>query len=138
MGYTSESQIIGKTDLDIFTDENGNRGFAQDLAVVQTGHPILNREEEFVDARGINRWLLTTKIPIYNEYGKISGLVGLKHDITIRKQIEFELKESERNLIRQNTEYHMLNDEYLALNEELTESFNHIQKMNDELTSGEK
>ncbi len=66
---------------------------------------------------------------------KLSGLVGLKHDITIRKQIEFELKESERNLIRQNTEYHMLNDEYLALNEELTESFNHIQKMNDELTS---
>jgi PAS domain S-box-containing protein len=134
MGFTSESQLIGKTDLDIFTDENGNRGFAQDLAVVQTGFPILNREEEFVDARGMHRWLLTTKIPIYNEHGKISGLVGLKHDITIRKQIEFELKESERNLILQNTEYHTLNDEYLALNEELTESFNHIQKMNSELT----
>jgi PAS domain S-box-containing protein len=134
MGYANESQIIGKTDLDIFTDENGNRGFSQDLAVIQTGKPILNLEEEFVDSRGIRRWLLTTKIPIYNEYGKISGLVGLKHDITIRKQIEFELKESERNLIRQNTEYHMLNDEYLALNEELTESFNHIQNMNEELT----
>ncbi len=73
MGYTNESQIIGKTDLDIFTDENGNRGYAQDLAVVQTGHPILNREEEFVDARGVQRWLLTTKIPIYNEHGKIIG-----------------------------------------------------------------
>lgn len=134
MGYTSESQIMGKTDLDIFTDENGNRGFAQDLAVVKTGQPIVNLEEEFVDARGIHRWLLTTKIPIYNEHGKIYGLVGLKHDITIRKQIEFELKESERNLIKQNTEYLMLNNEYLALNEELTESVNHIQKMNDELT----
>jgi PAS domain S-box-containing protein len=134
MGFTHESQIIGKTDLDIFTDENGNRGFAQDLAIVQTGSPILNLEEEFIDARGVHRWLLTTKIPIKNDHGKISGLVGLKHDITIRKQIEFELKESERNLISQNTEYHMLNNEYLALNEELTESFNHIQKMNDELT----
>ena len=134
MGYTSESQIIGKTDLDIFTDENGNRGYSQDLAVLQTGHPVLNYEEEFVDAHGERRWLLTTKIPIYNEHAKISGLVGLRHDITIRKQFEFELKESERNLIRQNTEYHMLNDEYLALNEELTESFNHIQNMNDELT----
>ncbi len=134
MGYTNESEIIGKTDLDIFTDENGNRGFEQDLTVMQTGHPILNREEEFVDARGVKRWLLTSKIPIYNEYGKLSGLVGLRHDITIRKQIEFELKESERSLIRQNKEYHMLNDEYLALNEELTESFNHIQQMNDELT----
>jgi PAS domain S-box-containing protein len=135
MGFENESQLIGKTDLDIFTDENGNRGYAQDLAVVQTGFPILNREEEFVDARGVHRWLLTTKIPMYNEQGKISGLVGLKHDITIRKQIEFELKESERILIRQNTEYHTLNNEYLALNEELTESFNHIQKMNNELTT---
>ncbi len=134
MGYTNESQIIGKTELDIFTDENGNRGYAQDLSVVQTGYPILNKEEEFVDARGIHRWLLTTKIPIYNEKGTISGLVGLRHDITIRKQIEFDLKESEQHLITQNTEYHMLNGEYLALNEELTESFNRIQKMNDELT----
>jgi PAS domain S-box-containing protein len=134
MGYASESQIMGKTDLDIFTDENGNRGFIQDLAVLQTGNPILNLEEEFVDSRGVKRWLLTTKIPIYNEHGKVSGLVGLKHDITIRKQIEFELKESERNLIRQNMEYHTLNDEYLALNEELTESLGHIQKMNVEIT----
>ncbi len=133
MGYTNESQIIGKTDLDIFTDENGHCGFAQDLSVVQNGQPILNHEEEFVDALGVRRWLLTSKIPIYDERGKISGLVGLRHDITIRKQIEFELKESERNLIKQNTEYHTLNDEYLALNEELTESFNHIQKMNSEL-----
>lgn len=134
MGYSSESQLIGKTDLDIFTDENGNRGYAQDLAVVQTGSPVINREEEFVDGYGNHRWLLTTKIPIYDEHGKISGLVGLRHDITIRKQIEFELKESEQNLIRQNTEFHTLNDEYLALNEELTESFNRIQKMNAELT----
>jgi PAS domain S-box-containing protein len=134
MGYANESQIIGKTDLDIFKDENGNRGYAQDLAVVQTGYPILNREEDFADSNGHHRWLLTTKIPIFNEFGKVSGLVGLKHDITIRKQIEYELKESERNLIRQNTEYHTLNDEYLALNEELTESFNHIQKINSELT----
>ncbi len=96
MGFTSESQIIGKTDLDIFTDGNANRGYAQDLAVVQTGFPIVNREEDFVDARGNHRWLLTTKIPLFNEFGKVSGLVGLKHDITIRKQIESELKESEQ------------------------------------------
>jgi len=134
MGYASESQIIGKTDLDIFTDENGNRGYAQDLAVIQTGFPILNREEEFIDTKGNRRWLLTTKIPLHSENGKISGLVGLKHDITIRKQIEFELRESEQSLIRQNTEFQILNDEYLALNEELTESFNRIQKMNEELT----
>jgi PAS domain S-box-containing protein len=91
MGYSSESQVLGKTDLDIFTDENGNRGFAQDMAVLQTGLPIINREEEFVDSGGNRRWLLTTKIPMHNAQGKISGLVALNHDISDRKQIEFEL-----------------------------------------------
>jgi PAS domain S-box-containing protein len=134
MGYTSEAGLIGKTDLDIFNNENGNRGFMEDMAVVNTGKPILNHEEEFNDSHSNHKWLLSTKIPIYNEHGKISGLVGLKHDITIRKKFEFNLKESEKNLIRQNQEYHELNNEYLALNEELTESFNKIQKINDELT----
>ncbi len=134
MGYNSESQIIGKTDLDIFNNDNGNQGFLEDMAVISSGKPILNKEEEFIDSNNNRRWLLSTKIPIQGAGGKMSGLVGLKHDITIRKNFEFNLKESEKNLIRQNMEYQELNNEYLTVNEELTESFNRIQQINDELT----
>lgn len=133
MGFSSEADIIGKTDLEIFPDETGKRGYADDKEIITTGIPVINREEEFVDANGKHHWLLTTKIPIHNGQGKISGLVGLGHNITDRKMIEFALKESEQNLIKQNLEYHALNNEYLVLNEELTESLNRIQHINTEL-----
>ena len=125
-GYTSEAEIIGKTDLEIFTGDTGKRGYEDDLSIIKNGRPTLNQEEEFFDATGKKRWLLTSKIPIHNGHGQISGLVGLGHDITERKQFELALK-------KQNDEYFALNEEYVALNEELTESLERIQKMNTEL-----
>jgi PAS domain S-box-containing protein len=139
-GYTSESEIVGKTDPEIFAHNTGMDGYADDLTILQTGQPVLNREEDVFDAKGNQHWMLTTKMPIRNEQGDISGLVSLGHDITDRKMIEFTLQESEQNLKKQNIEYQTLNkeylainEEYLAINEELTESLSHIQKINAEL-----
>ena len=133
MGFTSEEEIIGKTDQEIFPEEIGKRGYSDDMKIITTGVPVINREEDFIDANGKQQWLLTTKIPIRNEQGKISGLVGMSLNITDRKQIEFALQESEQNLKNQNKEYQALNAEYLVLNQELTASMNQIQKINAEL-----
>lgn len=132
-GWASEADIIGKTDLEVFNGEIGKRGYDDDMNIIKTGKPLINREEEFVDKHGNQRWLHTTKIPIYNEQGQISGLVGIGHDITEQKRADLLLKESEENLKKQNMEYASLNEEYLVINEELTESLTRIQKMNAEL-----
>jgi PAS domain S-box-containing protein len=133
LGYSTEAEVRGKTDQETLLNESGRNSYEDDLEILQTGCPVINREEEVMDTEGKPHWLLTTKIPIYNEKGEVSGLVGLRHDITGRKQYEIALSESESNLKKQNHEYEVLNMEYLALNEELTESLNHIQKMNAEL-----
>jgi len=133
MGYSSETEIIGKTDLDIFNNENGIAGYEEDMNIIRNGLSVVNREKVIIDAKGNPRWMLTTKIPIYNKQGQISGLVGLDHDITDRKQMELELKNNEQDLLKQNLEFQALNNEYLSVNEELTESINRIQKMNEEL-----
>ena len=133
MGFKSEAEIIGKTDLEIFSEDNGNRSYEDDRSIMKTGQPVINREEFFFDTKGKQHWVLTTKIPIYNEQRQISGLVGMVHNITDRKETELALKESEHNLKKQNIEYHTLNAEYLSLNEELTESINHIRKINTDL-----
>ncbi len=54
-------------------------------------------------------------------------------DITERVKTEAALKISEQNLMKQNTEYADLNKEYSRLNEELTESINRIQHINNDL-----
>lgn len=88
IGAESEEEVIGKTDLDTFNNEIGLRGLTDDKKVVNEGIPVLNREEDFYDNRGIKRWLLTSKIPLTDENGKITGLVGIGRDITEQKQAE--------------------------------------------------
>jgi len=86
IGVMHESQVIGKTDLELFDGETGSRGYSDDLHVIQTGQSIINKEEVFADKNGALRWLLTSKMPLFDEYGKITGLVGIGRDITERKK----------------------------------------------------
>lgn len=88
IGVESEEEIIGKTDLDTFNNEIGKRGFADDKRVIDNGEAVLNREEDFFDVNGTQRWLLTSKIPLTDENGKIIGLVGIGRDITEQKQAQ--------------------------------------------------
>jgi PAS domain S-box-containing protein len=90
IGLESESQVIGRTDLELFDGEIGSRGYADDLRVIQSGLPIINREEMFINRNGKIRWMVTSKMPLFDESGKITGLVGIGRDITERKK-EIEL-----------------------------------------------
>jgi PAS domain S-box-containing protein len=91
IGLTSEAEVLGKTDIDLFPGKIGKRGYADDLKVITSGKPIFNREEEFISIKGVKRWLQTTKIPLQDKDGNITGLVGICHDITQRKENEEEL-----------------------------------------------
>jgi len=88
IGFASEAEVIGKTDLELFSDEIGLRGHLDDLRVIQRGESILNRQEAFYNAEGRKRWLLTSKIPIFDNEGNVSGLVGIGRDITEIKNAE--------------------------------------------------
>ncbi len=85
IGVESEDEIVGKTDLEVYNNETGARGYLDDKSVIETGIPVLNREEDFTDQNGNLRWLLTSKIPLTDEHGKIVGLVGIGRDITEQK-----------------------------------------------------
>lgn len=99
VGAKSEKEILGKTDLETFSNEIGKRGYTDDKKVIETGIPILNIEEDFYDITGVQRLLLTSKIPLTDENGKIIGLVGTGRDITEQKKVEEKLI-SERKLLR--------------------------------------
>jgi len=104
VGVASEAEVIGKTDLEIFSNDVGQRGYNDDLEIVKTGQPVLNREEDFIDGNGFHRWLLTTKIPLTDEQGSITGLVGIGHDITSRKHSEEQIKLKVKELAASNEE----------------------------------
>jgi PAS domain S-box-containing protein len=94
IGLSSEAEVLGKTDLELFPGKVGKRGYEDDMKIILSGKPIFDLEEEFVSRQGVKRWLLTTKVPLYDKDMNISGLVGIGHDITERKRIDAELQQS--------------------------------------------
>ncbi len=94
----SEAEVLGKTDFDFYSREEATRFFADDQAVMQTGQPVVDREESFVGEDGRPRWLLTTKLPFRDHAGKIVGLVGIGRDITTLKEAQAAQRESEQRL----------------------------------------
>jgi hypothetical protein len=91
IGYETEEEVQGKTDLELFSEDIGRRGYADDKEVINSGVPIFDHEENFVDKWGIIHWFVTSKIPLFDKDGKITGLVGIGHDITRRKSVNEEL-----------------------------------------------
>jgi len=89
-GYTSETEILGKTDFEMFPPEIA-QAFWEDDQHVLNGDAVINREEKLINKDGLAKWLLTSKIPFRDNSGKIVGLIGLGHDTTRRKQAEEEM-----------------------------------------------
>ena len=88
IGIASEKEVLGKTVFDFFPRELAARYDADDRTVIQTRQPIINKEEPIVNKAGQRRWLLTTKIPLRNVDGEITGLTCISRDITSHKEME--------------------------------------------------
>jgi PAS domain S-box-containing protein len=85
-------EIVGKTDFDIFPRELAASYYGDEQAVIQSGQSLLNREERTIDPEGKTRWVLTTKVPLRDDHGKVIGIAGVNRDITERKAAEEELR----------------------------------------------
>ena len=99
LGVATEQEINGKTDFDFLPVDQATKYYADEQVVLNSGQPIINREELSVDKARGNRWILITKVPLRDESGKIIGLVGMNRDISSRKQAE----ESYRSIFENST-----------------------------------
>jgi PAS domain S-box-containing protein len=90
MGVATPDDIVGKTDFDFYPPELAAKYFADEQAIFQSDHPLLEHEEPVVDVAGKPGWISTTKVPLRDAHGKVFGLVGMGRDITERKQAEAE------------------------------------------------
>jgi len=88
MGSTPP-EIIGKTDFDFFPRDMAEGFFADEQAVIRSGRPLIDREEQVLDQiTGQTREISTTKVPFRDRAGNVIGIVGIGRDITERKRYE--------------------------------------------------
>ncbi len=97
---TSDSQsVLGKTVWELpIPKEFAARYAADDEWVLRTKQPLINREEPYQRADGSLGWLLTSKYPIRDAEGTVTGLVGICREITSFKQAADELDATRRRL----------------------------------------
>ncbi len=88
LGAASEEEIVGQTDFDRFPQELAAGFYADEQEIMRTAQPLINREEYVIDEQGGRRWLWTTKVPLRDDQGRVTGLVGINRDVTDRKRAE--------------------------------------------------
>lgn len=86
LGCTRLEEVLGKTDLDFFPREEALQYLEDEQQVLKLGQVLLSREEPVTTASGKRLWVLTTKVPLRDNHGKIFGLVGVTRDISDRKR----------------------------------------------------
>lgn len=92
LGYAEPSQIIGKTDRELFGEEFGQKTMIDDLHVMETGQPIIGLIESRSLPDGGTNWTSTTKLPIRNGDGIVVGLIGITREINELKRVELDLQ----------------------------------------------
>ncbi len=81
-------ELAGKRALEVFPDEAGRRYHEEDLGVIRTGRPLFNVEEEVMLPSGETVLELTSKVPLRNQQGEVTGVVGISRDITRHREAE--------------------------------------------------
>lgn len=97
LGLSAEAEFVGKTDHDLWEKKIADQLKSVDLQVLETGESI-NLEEVILQANGKPLTMLTNKSPFYDQEGAIAGIVGTSTDITDRKIMEQQLKETTHKL----------------------------------------
>ncbi|MFW5911897.1 MAG: PAS domain S-box protein [Candidatus Hadarchaeota archaeon] len=93
-----KEEVVGKSDLDFFPEEQARKMYADDMRVIQDEESIVDKEEKYVTPNGEEKWVSTTKVPLYDSEGSVMGMMGISRDITKRKERRREV-ERERNLL---------------------------------------
>ncbi len=92
---SGQDEVVGKTDFDFYPWDQAAQYYADEQEVIRSGRPLVEQEKLIVDRSGEKTWLSTTKVPMRDADGKVTGLTGTSRDITRRKQAEEALRESE-------------------------------------------
>jgi sigma-B regulation protein RsbU (phosphoserine phosphatase) len=90
--FSSNAEILGKTDFDLFLPEHAKDAFNDEQFVLNTGEAIVGKleRENFPDGRVT--WASTTKVPLRDGTGEIIGTCGISRDVTDQQAQSEKLK----------------------------------------------
>ena len=125
IGYTVD-EMKTMTFADITHPERVDTDKDKVIALSKGEINQIKTEKRYIKKNGKILWGSLISTAVRDDEGQILYYLAMVQDITDRKR-------TEESLQQQNKEYHALNVQYLAQNEELVDSLERIQKINKEL-----
>jgi PAS domain-containing protein len=80
-GRTAE-ELIGKTDFDVFSYSHAYAARLDEQEIMRTGLPIFGKVERETYKDRADAWVMTTKLPLRDDRGRIIGTFGISRDVT--------------------------------------------------------
>ena len=87
LGFHNESEIIGKTDFELFPRQLAENFRQDDITVMNSGEAQLHIVELFFNPQGIPDWYITNKLPIFDHDKNIIGVMGTVQSYERRHQV---------------------------------------------------
>lgn len=97
-GLADPAQILGRTAFDFHPLEHAKAVRKDDIAIMESGLPLIDREDAVQLPDGGIRWEMRSKLPLKDVNGEVVGVLGLYEDITQFKQAEMAARENELRL----------------------------------------
>jgi len=91
---SGSDEAVGKTNKVFFTKRVARKMIEEDRTIIETGAPIVNKILYFEDDGVDGFWMEKNKIPIRDERGVITMIIGIFKDVSDLMRIENELKEA--------------------------------------------
>lgn len=92
LGFTDPSEVIGKTDFDLYPKVVAEKNVNSDRYIIETSNTINSLEYEEQLSNGKRVWVRLSKVPLKNDKNEIIGVIGTYEDITKKKAIEDNLR----------------------------------------------
>lgn len=99
VGYP-RSELLGKTDYEFFPREEADFFRKKDVEMFESGRAVVIEEEPITDRSGRRHVLSTTKVPLVDDHGRVTHLIGIISDITHLKAVEEALRNANEDLER--------------------------------------
>jgi hypothetical protein len=131
LGMATTDDVMGKTVFDFFPKQLALEYHTYDQAIMLSGVPIFNHVEPSKSSDGKSRWVSTTKVPLRDTNGNITGLVCISRDIT-------EQKLAEEGLLKANAALAKNKDELLKALDELRKAHEEMRNVQLQLIEAEK
>ena len=87
-GKKDTNEVIGQSDFDFHAPEIASGFRADELEILRSGKPMIDKEEYVIEAQGITSGCSSTKVPLRDENNETSVSFGIARNITDRKRAD--------------------------------------------------